>query len=147
MRSKIMIIGAKGSGKTTIANLIEGKHSPAKGDAISYGDYTLDMPSGYLDNPLMYDALIASNQDAAVVFFLIDATASRKTYPPSFSKSFTGVHCTIITKTDLVDEKALEKAYEEANALGTTSVIEWSTQDRRNEEMILSYRQFCKLLY
>ncbi|MDY3973869.1 EutP/PduV family microcompartment system protein [uncultured Veillonella sp.] len=149
MRLKIMIIGPRQSGKTTLANVIEDKVNELKATSdIRYGEYTIDMPSGYLESPWMYDCLIASNQDASVVFFLVDPLQQKQEYPPSFSKSFHGTICGIITKCDLANEAQIQKAYDTLQWIGITEpVIEWSSKTEQGKEDILAYKEFCKLLY
>lgn len=149
MKLKIMIIGPRQSGKTTLSNVIEGKPNVLRGTPdIRYGEYTIDMPSGYLESPWMYDCMIASNQDASVVFFLIDPLQQKQEYPPSFSKSFYGKICGIITKCDLASEAQIQKAYESLRQIGITEdIIEWSAVTEEGKERILAYKEFCKLLY
>ncbi|WP_298703223.1 EutP/PduV family microcompartment system protein [uncultured Veillonella sp.] len=149
MRLKIIIIGPRQSGKTTLAHVIEENEAPLKATSdIRYGEYTMDMPSGYLESPWMYDCLIASNQDASVVFFLIDPLKDKQEYPPSFSKSFHGRLCGIITKCDLASEAQIQNAYDALRWIGITSpIIEWSSVTEEGKDNILAYKEFCKLLY
>ena len=48
INKKIMIIGGSKSGKTTLANLLEGACTPAKKcQDLIYGKYTIDIPGAY----------------------------------------------------------------------------------------------------
>lgn len=150
MISRIMIIGPRQSGKTTIANAVNGVDEEVQQGVqdIRYGDYTMDMPSGYLETPWMYDYLIASAQDAAVVFFLVDPTAINRTYPPGFSKSFSGIHCGIITKSDIATDEQIRWAKGELKNIGIESdIIISSAATGEGLSQLLEYKKYCTQRY
>lgn len=88
-RKRIMIIGAGRSGKTTLANWLNGNYGPAKRTShMVYGKNTIDVPGAYLQCPWMHCHLIAAAQDAFCVLMLADLGASQDSYPPGFAKVF-----------------------------------------------------------
>ncbi|MEY8354196.1 EutP/PduV family microcompartment system protein [Lachnospiraceae bacterium 54-53] len=88
-RKRIMIIGPAGSGKTTLANAINGLTGPARRTQnMVYGEKTLDVPGVYLESPWMHKHLIAAAQDASHVLMLVDQSSCRESYPPGFAKAF-----------------------------------------------------------
>lgn len=88
-RKRIMIIGPGGSGKTSLANAINGIAGPARRTQnMVYGEKTLDVPGVYLESPWMHKHLIAAAQDASHVLMLVDQSSCRESYPPGFAKAF-----------------------------------------------------------
>ncbi len=101
MRNKrIMIIGPGSSGKTSLANAINGLNIPAKRTQnMVYGGKTLDVPGVYLESPWMHKYLIAAAQDACQVLMLADQSSCRECYPPGFAKAFRVNVIGVITKS------------------------------------------------
>ena len=64
-KKRIMVIGPKGCGKTTLVNSINDYDGPLRRtqDTI-YGRKTIDVPSAYIENAWMYKHMIALAQDA-----------------------------------------------------------------------------------
>ncbi|MDR2022869.1 MAG: EutP/PduV family microcompartment system protein [Hungatella sp.] len=88
-KKRIMIIGPCGSGKTTLANAINGFTGPARRTQnMVYGEKTLDVPGVYLESPWMHKHIIAAAQDASRVLMLVDQSSCRESYPPGFAKVF-----------------------------------------------------------
>ena len=88
-KKRIMIIGPGGSGKTSLANVINGLTGPArKTQNMVYGEKTLDVPGVYLESPWMHKHIIAAAQDASHVLMLVDQSSCRESYPPGFAKAF-----------------------------------------------------------
>ena len=100
MKRRIMVIGATGSGKTTLCHAIDGYSGPLrKTQDMIFGKYTIDVPGSYLDNPWMYKHLIAVAQNhASQVVMLVDAASMREAYSPGFAKVFNCPATGIITK-------------------------------------------------
>lgn len=150
MRSRIMIIGPRQSGKTTLANILNDvNEAPLQGiQDIRYGEYTMDMPSSYLETPWMYDYLIASAQDADVVFFLMDPNAMFRSYPPGFSKSFSGQHVGIVTKVDESTEEKIAWAEDELRYIGIEGpIIHCSAATGEGIPTLMEYKKYCTIRY
>lgn len=100
-----MIIGSGRSGKTSLANRINGVDAPPRRTPdIIYGKYTIDVPGAYLENPWMYKHLIAAAQSAAMVLCLVDQSECGEVYSPGFARAFRCPVAGVITKTDLKPE-------------------------------------------
>lgn len=88
-KKRIMIIGPGGSGKTSLANVLNGIDEPARRNQnMVYGKMTLDVPGVYLESPWMHKHIIAAAQDASHVLMLVDQSSCRESYPPGFAKAF-----------------------------------------------------------
>ncbi|MDT2640313.1 EutP/PduV family microcompartment system protein [Enterococcus dongliensis] len=87
---KLLLVGPKGSGKLTIANFLEDNRDlPLKKVAsIVYHQKTIIVPDSYLESPWMHKHIIALQQSATCALFLQPITATRRSYPPNFSKVF-----------------------------------------------------------
>ena len=88
-KKRIMIIGPGGSGKTSLANVLNGIDGPPRRTQnMVYGEKTLDVPGVYLESPWMHKHIIAAAQDASHVLMLVDQSSCRESYPPGFAKAF-----------------------------------------------------------
>ena len=88
-KKRIMLIGAGGSGKTSLANVLNGIEGPARRTQnMVYGEKTLDVPGVYLESPWMHKHMIAAAQDASHVLMLVRQSSCRESYPPGFAKAF-----------------------------------------------------------
>ncbi len=99
-RKKIMLIGSSGSGKTSLANIINGMSGTARRTQnMVYGEKTLDVPGVYLESPWMHKHLIAAAQDASHVLMLVGQSSCRESYPPGFAKAFRVPVIGVITRS------------------------------------------------
>ncbi len=117
MRNKrIMVIGPKGCGKTTLVNSINDYDGPLRRtqDTI-YTRNTIDVPSAYIENAWMYKHMIALAQDAWCMLLLIDQSRTTEVYSHGFARAFRCPVVGVISKCDLlpqnrgVCERQLEK--------------------------------------
>ena len=85
-KKRIMIIGARNCGKTSLANRLNGLNIPLRKvqDTI-YAGYTIDVPSAYIENAWMYMHTIALSQDASCILLLIDQSRPAMIYSPGFA--------------------------------------------------------------
>lgn len=106
MKKRIMIVGGKQSGKSTVANWLNDEQKPLKKrqDAI-YGAFTIDIPAAYLENTSMYKYIFSLAQTAAVVLFLANGKEERSVYPPHFAKTFSCPVFGVIKSFDSLEEK------------------------------------------
>lgn len=102
---KVMIIGAVGSGKSTLVKALFGEQQPApKTQSLIYRDWVIDTPGEYSENPLYYRSLMATSHEAAAVLLVHDATRDRNYFPPGFAQGFPIPAIGAVTKID--DPKA-----------------------------------------
>jgi len=98
---KIMIIGAVGSGKSTLVKALFGESGPAaKTQSLVYRDWLIDTPGEYSENPLYYRSLMATSHEAAAVLLVQDATKERNAFPPGFAGGFPVPAVGAVTKID-----------------------------------------------
>lgn len=120
---KIMVIGAIGSGKTSLVMAIHGDcGSASKTQAINYNKFTIDTPGEYMENPIMYSALMSTALEAKYIIFTQDSTSDRSIYPPGFAKAFNAMTVGVITKIDHQDSN-VEKSKEHLKNLGLKGPI------------------------
>lgn len=101
-KKRIMIIGPRNCGKTSLANLLNRWEGPLKKrQDIIFGQNTIDVPSAYLENAWMYMHVIALEQDACCVLMMVDAEGSCQVYSPGFARVFRCPVLGVINKLDL----------------------------------------------
>ncbi|MFD1317467.1 EutP/PduV family microcompartment system protein [Loigolactobacillus zhaoyuanensis] len=89
MKQKIMIIGARNSGKTALVHFLDQQDPTTKMSAcMVYGKRTLNVPGAYLECPWMHQHIIAAQQDAKCILMLSSIDHNRRFYPPNFAKVF-----------------------------------------------------------
>lgn len=149
---RIMIVGARESGKSTVANLINGvDRKLSKTQDVIYGRYTMDTPSAYLELPYNYKFLVALGQEANVIACLVDATKNEKVYPPRFIESFNCLPIGIVTKAEQATEAGLQFAYEHLKEIGICEHIILLEKDQNGNysnqsvESLKQYRQYCRV--
>ena len=84
-----MIIGTKGVGKSSIANLINNDNrAVSRCPDVIYGKNTIDVPSAYLENTWMYKYLVSISQDASCIVVVVDTRKQDDIYSHGFTKAF-----------------------------------------------------------
>lgn len=104
-KKRIMVIGPKGSGKTSLVNFLNEYEGPLRRtqDTI-YGKNTIDVPSAYIENAWMYKHMIALSQDAWCILLMLDQSRCAEVYSHGFAKAFRVPVIGVINKTDLCPE-------------------------------------------
>ena len=89
MRKRVMIIGTKGVGKSSIANEInKDNRAISRCPDVIYGKNTIDVPSAYLENTWMYKYLVSISQDASCIIVVVDTRKQDDIYSHGFSRAF-----------------------------------------------------------
>jgi ethanolamine utilization protein EutP len=121
---RIMLVGAVESGKTTLANALNGERtgSVAKTQSLEYSACSIDTPGEFVENPSYYKALFATSLEADGVAFIQDATRNRSVFPPGFAAAFSKKTMSIVTKIDH-PQANVEQAKEFLKSLGLSGTI------------------------
>ena len=100
---KLMLVGKTGSGKTTLAQRINGVDiNYKKTQMISFEENIIDTPGEYIENKFYYKALTVTASNADIIAFVQSALDEDTLFPPKFSTMFAGkIIIGIITKKDL----------------------------------------------
>lgn len=97
-----MIVGPRGSGKSSLANWLNDSDRPLKkSEDVIYGAHTIDVPASYLDNRWMARTIIAICQNHGKgLLLLVDATSAKHTYSYGFARIFNIPVLGVITRVD-----------------------------------------------
>lgn len=139
-KKRIMVVGAKGCGKTSLVNAINDYDGPLRRtqDTI-YGKYTIDVPSAYIENAWMYKHMIALAQDAWCILALVDSSRCAEVYSHGFARAFNCPVIGIITKTDLAPENE-EICRKQLNSIGVREpYFRVSVPDKTGIDELKSY--------
>lgn len=100
---RMMLVGRTGSGKTTLAQRINGLDiNYKKTQMILFDKNIVDTPGEYIENKFYYKALTVTANDVNIIAFVQSALDEETFFPPKFSTMFTGkIIIGIITKKDL----------------------------------------------
>ncbi|SFT07691.1 EutP/PduV family microcompartment system protein [Paenibacillus sp. BC26] len=143
---KIMIIGAIGSGKSTLIKRLFGEQDPArKTQSLVYRDWLIDTPGEYSENPIFYRALMATSYEACALVLVQDATRLRNYFPPGFSSGFPIPAIGVITKLDAVgaDGDRAVKLLRQSLSAGSEIFFTSSLQLQGIEELREKLRSFA----
>lgn len=88
MKKRILIVGVNDDENRKVAQKIEATSQPIRKLAnLLYTNKTILIPSAYLDCPWMHKHIIALQQEASEVLFLVSMN-NKKRYPPGFARVF-----------------------------------------------------------
>ena len=130
-RKRILLIGARGAGKSALAGWLEGTDRTRRSTPVMvYTERTIEAPGAYLECPWMHCHLIAAAQDASLVLMLADASQPRakRVYPPGFAQVFGPPVIGVVTKTDRDHGRAME-CEEQLRQAGVRQVCHVSLYD------------------
>lgn len=105
---RLMVAGLDGSGKSTVADLVEGQTSNhAHREDCLYRDRSFEVPGRYMENHWMHNIvlMLACNQ-AAAALFLQDGTASESVYSAGYARALALPCLGVLTKCGGLDEAA-----------------------------------------
>lgn len=145
MKKKLLLIGPKNSGKTTLANYLEGNQEKATKKAhIVYKKETIDTPSTYLESPWMRQHLISLQQSAYLGLFLLPLSTKKRSYPPGFSQVFRIPLIGVVTYTthDVVTQEAKLEATKQLNEIGKfETIIFLNIEDIKGIDRVIKFYQ------
>ena len=135
---KILLIGKSMCGKTTLTQRIHGLDIEyEKTQMLIYSDDILDTPGEYMENRMLYKALIVSSYDCDVVGMVQACDEERNIFPPNFSTAFSKPVIGIVTKADLSGNP--EKAKEILEMAGAEKVFIVSAYENKGVEKLVKY--------
>ncbi|CAM3247081.1 EutP/PduV family microcompartment system protein [Vagococcus fessus] len=138
---KIMLVGAVGTGKTTLTQRLKGQEiSYHKTQAIQFEDVVIDTPGEFTQRRQYYSALQVTSTEADVVGLLQSVGESFDTFPPGFSSMFSCPSIGIITKVDLAENEE-EVKFAELSLLnaGAVKVFKVSSTENEGIQEVLDY--------
>lgn len=125
-------------GKTTLTQRIHGLDIEyEKTQMLTYSNDILDTPGEYMENRMLYKALIVSSYDCDVVGMVQACDEERNIFPPNFATAFSKPVIGIVTKADLGGNP--EKAKEILEMAGAEKVFIVSAYENKGVEKLVKY--------
>lgn len=135
---KILFIGKSGCGKTTLTQKINGESlNYKKTQSVEYYDNIIDTPGEYLENRMLYNALMVSSYDTDVIGMVQAVNDDDSKFPPGFASAFTKPVIGIVAKADL--EGNLEKIKESLYIAGAEEIFVVSAYDSTGIDKLKEY--------
>ena len=135
---RILLIGKSMCGKTTLTQRIHGLDIKyEKTQMLTYSNDILDTPGEYMENRMLYKALIVSSYDCDVIGKVQACDEEHNVFPPGFSTAFTKPVIGIVTKSDL--GRDVKKACEILENAGAEQVFVVSSYENEGIEELVKY--------
>ena len=135
---RILLIGKSMCGKTTLTQRIPGLDIKyEKTQMLTYSNDILDTPGEYMENRMLYKALIVSSYDCDVIGMVQACDEEHNVFPPGFSTAFTKPVIGIVTKSDL--GRDVKKACEILENAGAEQVFVVSSYENEGIEELVKY--------
>ena len=135
---RILLIGKSMCGKTTLTQRIHGLDIKyEKTQMLTYSNDILDTPGEYMENRMLYKALIVSSYDCDVVGMVQACDEERNIFPPNFATAFSKPVIGIVTKSDLGGD--VKKACEILENAGAEQVFVVSSYENEGIEELVKY--------
>ena len=135
---RILLIGKSMCGKTTLTQRIHGLDIKyEKTQMLTYSNDILDTPGEYMENRMLYKALIVSSYDCDVIGMVHACDEEHNVFPPGFSTAFTKPVIGIVTKSDL--GRDVKKACEILENAGAEQVFVVSSYENEGIEELVKY--------
>lgn len=138
---KVMFIGKQSAGKTTFCQKLLGedlKYNKTQSVSV-LGDGLIDTPGEYLEQRLLYRALIVTSADADIVALVIDAQEESSMFSPGINTMFSKPVIGIITKIDIAADEQINNARELLFVAGASDIFKVSSVTGEGFDEILKY--------
>lgn len=136
----IIFMGKTGSGKTTLCqklDQLELKYK--KTQSIEVYNNAIDTPGEYMENRMLYHALITTSADAKIIALVYDPTQEENYIAPGFTSIFCKDVIGIITKINKASEDEIDIAYERLTLAGASRIFKIDTVDNIGLEELFEY--------
>ena len=136
----IIFIGKTGSGKTTLCqklDQLELKYK--KTQSIEVYNNAIDTPGEYMENRMLYHALITTSADAKIIALVYDPIQEENYIAPGFASIFCKDVIGIITKINKASEDEINIAYERLTLAGASRIFKIDTVDNIGLEELFEY--------
>ena len=136
----IIFMGKTGSGKTTLCqklDQLELKYK--KTQSIEVYNNAIDTPGEYMENRMLYHALITTSADAKIIALVYDPIQEENYIAPGFASIFCKDVIGIITKINKASEDEIDIAYERLTLAGASRIFKIDTVDNIGLEELFEY--------
>lgn len=143
-KKTIILIGRSSAGKTTMCQYI-GRESLRykKTQTVEVVNQTMiDTPGEYLERNCYRGALQVSSTDADVIVLVQDATEDGSMFPPAYASSFSKPVIGVVTKSDIADERQIERAVLYLKNAGAKDIFITSSVNGSGFEGLLKYLNY-----
>lgn len=138
---KILLVGAVGTGKTTLMQNLQGRElSYRKTQGIEKYLTITDTPGEFTQRRRFYHALQVSSLEVDLVCLLQSVNQEVNAYPPGFTSLFTRPSVGIITKIDLApSETSVDQAESALKASGVSKIFKVSALTNQGIDQLKNY--------
>lgn len=136
-----MLVGKTGAGKTSFCQAMEGESLHyRKTQAVQVINNAIDTPGEFVENRVLYRALITSGADADVLVLVQDCTDESCMFAPGFTTMFGKPAIGLVSKIDLVDDETkISEAEEKLELAGCERIFRISNSDLRGIDAVKAY--------
>lgn len=137
----ILLVGRTGAGKTSFTQAMRGEDLEYhKTQAVNVVDNAIDTPGEFVENRVLYRALVTSAADADMVVLVQDCTDDSCMFAPGFCTMFGRPAIGLVSKIDIApDEKAVDEARQKLELAGCQRIFYVSNKDRRGIDDVKAY--------
>lgn len=137
----IMLVGKTGAGKTSFTQAMEGEALHyKKTQAVQVINNAIDTPGEFVENRVLYRALITSGADADVLVLVQDCTDETCMFAPGFTTMFGKPSIGLVSKIDLAPgDDAIAEAAEKLELAGCERVFYISNADLTGIDEVKAY--------
>ncbi|MGI5985587.1 MAG: EutP/PduV family microcompartment system protein [Clostridiales bacterium] len=143
-KKRIILIGRSSAGKTTLCQYISNEalryHKTQTVEVVN--KTMIDTPGEYLERNNYRGALQVSSIDADVIVLVQDSTEDGSMFPPAYASSFAKPVIGVVTKSDLADERQIERSIIYLKNAGATDIFITSSVEGSGFEGLLKYLNY-----